>query len=147
MSEPGRGDSGSPFRAATIDDHLRRLLRLADRVGALGKPRDYPDDLPAPDSPSRRSQLTRLAAEGITVLTNREATLPLAAKTTVALIGRHAVAVLGHGGRSLVAAERHRSTPRGARLGRHPRHCRTGLAPPHRAFKWSPGQPFEGTMR
>ena len=42
----------------TIDDHLVRLLRLADRVGALGTPRDYPDDRPAPDSPVRRSAAT-----------------------------------------------------------------------------------------
>src|SRR3954464_3809400 len=29
---------------STIDDHLRRLLRLADRVGALGRLREYPTD-------------------------------------------------------------------------------------------------------
>src|SRR3954463_14160553 len=29
-----------------VDDPLGRLLLLADRVGALGKPRDYPADLP-----------------------------------------------------------------------------------------------------
>jgi beta-glucosidase len=85
---------------STIDDHLCRFLRLADRVGALGKPRDYPHDLPAPDSPLRRSQLTRLAAQGITVLTNREATLPLAPKATVALIGRHAIETIDMGGGS-----------------------------------------------
>src|SRR5215204_1249111 len=55
-----------------IDDHVRRLLRLAARVGALGPPRDYPEHLPAPDGPERKEQLTRLAAEGITVLTNRD---------------------------------------------------------------------------
>ena len=56
---------------AVIDDHLRRLLRLADRVGALGTPRAWPDR-PArrPDSDVRREQLTRLAAAGMTVLTN-----------------------------------------------------------------------------
>src|SRR3954467_7437804 len=30
---------------SVIDDHLGRLLRLADRVGALGTPRSYPDTL------------------------------------------------------------------------------------------------------
>src|SRR5215212_6342803 len=84
----------------TIDDHLVRLLRLADRVGALGTPRDYPDDLPAPDSPVRREQLTRLAAEGITVLTNRDGVLPLDRTGTVALIGRHAVDTIDMGGGS-----------------------------------------------
>src|SRR5919107_1317345 len=84
----------------TIDEHLIRLLRLADRVGALGTPRDYPDDLPAPDSPVRREQLTRLAAEGITVLTNRDGVLPLNLAGTVALIGRHAVDTIDMGGGS-----------------------------------------------
>src|SRR3954464_14490381 len=35
-----------------VDDHLRRLLRLAGRVGVLGREREYPADLPAPDSPT-----------------------------------------------------------------------------------------------
>ena len=39
---------------SVVDDHLRRLLRLADRVGALGEQRSFPTDLPAPDSPRRR---------------------------------------------------------------------------------------------
>ena len=46
--EPARSTSRS------IDDHLRRLLRLADRVGALGTPRDYPTDLPARTAPQRK---------------------------------------------------------------------------------------------
>ncbi len=84
---------------AVIDDHLIRLLRLADRVGALGTLRDYPADLPAPDSAARKEQLTRLAAEGITVLTNADA-LPLNRTQTVALIGRHAVETIDMGGGS-----------------------------------------------
>src|SRR5436305_1500169 len=74
-------------REAVIDEHLRRLLRLADRVGALGTPRDYPDELPAPDSARRRDQLRRLAADGMTVLTNRDSTLPLRRGRTDAPIG------------------------------------------------------------
>ena len=88
---------------SVVDDHLRRLLRLADRVGALGDPgehRDYPADLPAPDSPVRREQLTRLAASGMTVLTNRDDLLPLERGRTVALIGRHAVETVDMGGGS-----------------------------------------------
>jgi beta-glucosidase len=85
---------------AVVDDHLRRLLRLADRVGALGSLRDYPTDLPAPDSPQRREQLTRLAAAGMTVLTNREDALPLQRGRRVALVGRHAVETIGMGGGS-----------------------------------------------
>jgi beta-glucosidase len=82
-----------------IDDHVRRLLRLADRTGALGPPRDYPQDLPAPDSPVRRQQLTRLAAAGMTVLTNN-GSLPLSRQATVALIGRHALQTIEMGGGS-----------------------------------------------
>ncbi len=83
-----------------IDEHLQRLLRLADRVGALGSPRSYPAELPAPDSVVRREQMTRLAAAGITVLTNREDTLPLARSSRVALIGRHAMETVTMGGGS-----------------------------------------------
>jgi beta-glucosidase len=84
---------------AVIDDHLARLLLLAERVGALGTPREY-GSYPAPDSPERRAQLTRLAAQGITVLTNEDDALPLDRARTVALIGRHAVQTIGMGGGS-----------------------------------------------
>ncbi|HVV20199.1 MAG TPA: glycoside hydrolase family 3 N-terminal domain-containing protein, partial [Pseudonocardiaceae bacterium] len=84
-----------------VDEHLRRLLRLADRVGALaGEERAWPDDLPAPDSARRRSQLRRLAAAGMTVLVNRDDTLPLAADANVVLIGEHATHTIGQGGGS-----------------------------------------------
>ncbi|MEU8613976.1 glycoside hydrolase family 3 C-terminal domain-containing protein [Actinoplanes sp. NPDC048791] len=85
---------------AVIDDHLSRLLLLAERVGALGTPRDYPDGLPAPDSEIRKEQLTRLAARGMTVLSNDNAVLPLEPAQTVALIGRHAVETIDMGGGS-----------------------------------------------
>ncbi len=85
---------------ATIDEHLRRLLRLAERVGALGTPRTYPDHLPAPDSALRKEQLTRLAAQGMTVLTNRDGVLPLNRGQSIALIGRHALETIDMGGGS-----------------------------------------------
>jgi beta-glucosidase len=85
---------------SVVDDHLRRLLRLADRVGALGNQRSYPADLPAPESGTRKQQLMRLAAQGMTVLTNRDNTLPLQRGRTVALIGRHAVQTIDMGGGS-----------------------------------------------
>jgi beta-glucosidase len=85
---------------AVIDDHVRRLLRLADRTGALSTPRSYPDDLPTPDSPQRKEQLRRLAASGITVLTNNGDVLPLARDAKVALIGRHAIETTDMGGGS-----------------------------------------------
>jgi len=83
-----------------VDEHLYRLLLLADRVGALGTPRTRPADLPRPDSEVRREQLTRLAAQGMTVVRNDHATLPLERGTTVALIGRHAVDTICMGGGS-----------------------------------------------
>ncbi|MET0424563.1 MAG: glycoside hydrolase family 3 C-terminal domain-containing protein, partial [Actinoplanes sp.] len=85
---------------AVIDDHLARLLLLAERVGGLGRLRDWPADLPTPSSPVRKEQLTRLAAGGITVLKNDADTLPLSRETTVALIGRHAVETIDMGGGS-----------------------------------------------
>ena len=86
---------------STVDEHLRRLLRLADRVGALdGTERDWPTDLPVPASRQRREQLRRMAAAGMTVLVNRENTLPLPAGTGVLLIGAHAVDTVGQGGGS-----------------------------------------------
>ncbi len=84
---------------AVVDDHLARLLRLAERTGALGEPRPA-GNYPAPDSPERREQLTRLAAQGMTVLKNKAFTLPLARDCTVALIGRHAVETIDMGGGS-----------------------------------------------
>ncbi|MEV0718185.1 glycoside hydrolase family 3 C-terminal domain-containing protein [Asanoa sp. NPDC050611] len=86
--------------AEVVDEHLARLLRLAERVGAIGTPRTWPTDLPAPDSAARREQLTRLAAAGMTVLTNRAGALPLARTDRVALIGRHAVETICMGGGS-----------------------------------------------
>ncbi|GAA2705236.1 beta-glucosidase family protein [Actinoplanes palleronii] len=86
---------------SVIDDHVNRLLLLADRVGALGEePREFPGGLPAPDSDVRKEQLTRLAASGMTVLRNENAALPLARGTRVALIGRHAVQTIDMGGGS-----------------------------------------------
>jgi beta-glucosidase len=85
---------------AVVDEHLRRLLRLAERVGVLGEERSYPADLPSPDSPLRSEQLTRLAAQGMTVLTNSDDALPLAPGRRVALVGRHAIDTIDMGGGS-----------------------------------------------
>jgi len=84
---------------SVVDEHLVRILRLAERVGALGTPRTLPADLPAPDSAIRREQLTRLAASGMTVLAN-DGVLPLTSDQTVALVGRHAVETTTMGGGS-----------------------------------------------
>jgi beta-glucosidase len=107
---------------SVVDDHLRRLLVLAGHVGATGLGRDWPADLPAPDSAIRRMQLTRLAASGMTVLTNRDDTLPLSGTATVALIGRHALETSTMGGGSArVDAPHHISVAEGlaALMGEH----------------------------
>ena len=87
---------------ATIDEHLARLLLLAERVGARGEQRAPREALPAPDSDVRREQMQRLAAAGLTVLTNRDDVLPLSPGSAagVALIGRHAIETICMGGGS-----------------------------------------------
>lgn len=90
---------------SVIDGHVLRVLRLADRTGALAEPRRWPGDLPGPDSQVRKEQMTGLAAAGMTVLANHGAALPLSGDATIALIGRHAVdTVCMGGGSSRVAA-------------------------------------------
>ncbi|MFF0990855.1 glycoside hydrolase family 3 protein [Kocuria nitroreducens] len=100
-----------------VDDHVLRLLRLADRVGGLTvegqEPRRWAQDLPAVDSPVRREQLRRIAARGMTVVTN-SGVLPLAvdgrAEDAVALIGRHAVDTVDMGGGSATVSPPYQST-------------------------------------
>ena len=87
---------------SVIDEHVCRLLRLAERVGALGGPghqRQWPAEPTAPDAPERRAQLRRLATDGMVVLANGGA-LPLAATGSVALIGRHGIETVCMGGGS-----------------------------------------------
>ncbi|MFJ6863511.1 glycoside hydrolase family 3 protein [Streptomyces termitum] len=83
---------------AALDDKVRRLLRLADRVGALGEPgRRRPATPPA----AVRRLLRRAVAAG-TVLVRNEDVLPLDpnALATVAVLGAHAAAPRLQGGGS-----------------------------------------------
>lgn len=85
----------------TVDDHVRRLLLLASRVGAFGEHRTWPTDIARPGSTVRREQLRRIAAQGMTVLKNNNGTLPLTKEEgTVAIIGRHATDTVAQGGGS-----------------------------------------------
>ncbi|GAA1764856.1 glycoside hydrolase family 3 protein [Kocuria aegyptia] len=99
----------------SVDDHVLRLLRLADRVGGLTpegqQPRRWAQDQPTVDSPVRREQLRRIAARGMTVATNN-GVLPLAvdAGGAVALIGRHAIDTVDMGGGSATVNPPYRST-------------------------------------
>ena len=87
-----------------IDDHVRRLLRLADRVGGLGSPAAWPEDMAQPADEGRRGWLRQAATAGMTMLTN-DGVLPLAPEARVALIGTHATdTVLMGGGSSMVTS-------------------------------------------
>jgi beta-glucosidase len=94
---------------SVLDDHVRRLLRLADRVGALGRHRIWPTDLPEPTDDVRRAALVRHAAAGMTVLING-GVLPLAEGTRVALIGRPALDTALMGGGSAQVTPPHQVT-------------------------------------
>ncbi|MFE4829492.1 glycoside hydrolase family 3 C-terminal domain-containing protein [Streptomyces sp. NPDC056672] len=85
---------------ARIDDKVRRLLRLADRVGALGeRPVARRPSAPAADP---RGLLRRAVAAGTVLLRNEGGLLPLdpARTRSVAVIGPHATAVRIQGGGS-----------------------------------------------
>jgi beta-glucosidase len=82
-----------------VDDAVHRLLRLADRVGALGAPGPRPVQPPQPTDDDRRATLRRSATAGMTVLVN-DGVLPLTAGTRVALLGVPARETLLQGGGS-----------------------------------------------
>ncbi|MFB7559689.1 glycoside hydrolase family 3 C-terminal domain-containing protein [Streptomyces brevispora] len=86
--------------AEAVDDKVRRLLRLAWRVGALGSPR--PPRRPAVTPAARRALLRRAAAAGSVLLRNEARLLPLdsVGLRSVAVIGPHATAVRIQGGGS-----------------------------------------------
>ncbi|MEV4970802.1 glycoside hydrolase family 3 C-terminal domain-containing protein [Streptomyces scopuliridis] len=84
-----------------IDDKVRRLLRLAGRVGALGDPPRV--RRPAAISGARpRALLRRAVAAGTVLLCNEGELLPLdpARLRSVAVVGAHAAAVRIQGGGS-----------------------------------------------
>lgn len=90
---------------ATVDDHLTRFLRLADRVGALGSPPEPTEQSPS-TGPDITTELIQLAASSMVVLTNRDDLLPLNPGRSVALIGRLAIDTTCVGGGSTDARKR-----------------------------------------
>ncbi|SDO63117.1 beta-glucosidase [Klenkia soli] len=90
---------------AVVDAAVRRVLLLAERVGALGTPREWPE-VPGADDPARTAQLREWAAAGMTVLRN-DGALPLAAGTRVALAGLPATETLLMGGGSAEVSPPH----------------------------------------
>ncbi|MFD9872229.1 glycoside hydrolase family 3 C-terminal domain-containing protein [Streptomyces niveus] len=85
---------------ARIDDKVRRLLRLARRVGALGEP--APVRRPLTPPAGERALLRRAVAAGTVLLRNERGALPLdpARLRRVAVIGPRATAVRIQGGGS-----------------------------------------------
>ncbi|MGW2180685.1 glycoside hydrolase family 3 protein [Streptomyces sp. NPDC001732] len=86
----------------TVDEHLARLLLLADRTGGLDRDesghRPFAVGMPAPDSARRKEQLRRIATRGMVLAKNNGSVLPLPEEGTVSLIGRHGMATQTMGG-------------------------------------------------
>ena len=107
---PAAEDGRVPTEA--IEDKVRRLLRLADRVGALGEPADELTALdapgpslppgPAPDDERVRAQVRDAAARGFVLLTN-DGALPLDTEhlRRVAVVGPNAARGRRQGGGSV----------------------------------------------
>ena len=97
--------------ADVLDDKVIRLLRLADRVGALGDSADSATPVPAPVDPEL---LRRAAAASFVLLRNEnDAALPIdpALVRRVAVIGPNAIRPAIHGGGSAVVMPKAVSTP------------------------------------
>jgi beta-glucosidase len=84
---------------SVVDAAVLRILRLADRAGALGDGRSTRSDLPAPTDPGPRADLRRYATAGMTLLTN-DGVLPLAPGSRIAVVGVPARETLLQGGGS-----------------------------------------------
>lgn len=97
--------------ADAVDDKVRRLLRLAGRVGALGPARPVRRPVLARDA--RRALLRRAVSAGAVLLRNEGGVLPLdpAGLGSVAVIGPHATAVRIQGGGSAEVFPEHVVTP------------------------------------
>jgi beta-glucosidase len=97
--------------ADVLDDKVIRLLRLADRVGALGDSAGSATPVPAPVDPEL---LRRAAAASFVLLRNEnDAALPIdpALVRRVAVIGPNAIRPAIHGGGSAVVMPKAVSTP------------------------------------
>ena len=124
---------------ATIDDHVRRLLLLAARTGALPEAESRPG---ATSTVADRQAIAReLASSSFVLLKNDGPVLPLHLEpgATLAVIGPNAATTAGQGGgsarvnpvghRSVLDALRHRLAPHGISV-RHERGCITWASTP-----------------
>ncbi|GAB3699336.1 glycoside hydrolase family 3 protein [Saccharopolyspora tripterygii] len=96
---------------AVLDDKVLRLLRLADRVGALGEDEGGEKTAEAPPEQAR-SVIRELAARGFVLLRNENSVLPLDRKVAkVAVIGENASFPAVQGGGSSHVSPPHVVTP------------------------------------
>ena len=98
---------------SAVDDHVRRILRLAARVGALdGIPAAVPTALPSTDE-DIRAELRSAAAAGFVLARNAGSLLPLAADTVskVAVLGPNAAVARTLGGGSATVFPAHVVSP------------------------------------
>ena len=94
-----------------IDDKVRRLLRLMERVGALQNPGIPPEQ--ANNRPEHRQLLREVAAESLVLLKNERALLPLEPSKVekLAIIGPAAKSALIQGGGSAQVTPHYAVTP------------------------------------
>ncbi|MFI5719314.1 beta-glucosidase [Nocardia sp. NPDC051750] len=116
---------GEPLAAAVrageiaesaIDDKVRRILRLAERVGALN---GTPQPAPAFSDEQAQDLVRRVAAQAM-VLVRNDDVLPLTPESTVALVGPSAGQPRFLGGGSATVIPGHTSTPVEGLRGRLP---------------------------
>ncbi|MEU4595828.1 glycoside hydrolase family 3 C-terminal domain-containing protein [Nocardia sp. NPDC023988] len=116
---------GEPLAAAVrageiaesaVDDKVRRILRFAQRVGALN---GTPQPTPVFSDEQAQDLVRRVAAEAM-VLVRNDGVLPLAPDTTIALLGPSAGEPRFLGGGSATVIPGHTSTPVEGLTGRLP---------------------------
>ena len=105
--------------AEDVDDKVRRILRLASRVGALTEPSpagaERPGETASGQQPPTRALLREAAARATVVLRNEGGLLPLDPGTaSIALIGANALEPFVQGGGSDHVTPPHLSLPRDA---------------------------------
>ncbi|WP_313543946.1 beta-glucosidase H [Leifsonia aquatica] len=94
-----------------VDEKVRRILRLAGRLGALdGVEAATPLAEPWPQE-SVDALLREAAADGMVLVRNEGGLLPLAADGSVAVIGQHARVARSQGGGSATVFPQHVVTP------------------------------------
>ncbi|HXR66636.1 MAG TPA: glycoside hydrolase family 3 C-terminal domain-containing protein [Ktedonobacteraceae bacterium] len=111
---------------ATIDESVRRLLRLIERADAFEHPHEGPEQ--AIDRPEHRAVAREAAAEGIVLLKNTREMLPLqAAKlTSLAIIGPNAKTARIMAGGSAQVNAHYAITPFEAIVARAGEHVQVG---------------------